>query len=119
MDGGSPPWRGYAHHRYLAWVEDGTLLFLPKYPIIECLDFGAAEAVFVDGLNAGPMFWNTHFFWEDALPCRMLPDPTGFRLREDYGPLLLRAAQHCLAQTAAMTEALLRRAGALEQFVAS
>jgi hypothetical protein len=30
-------------------VEGDTLMFLPEYPIIERLDFGPAESVFVEG----------------------------------------------------------------------
>ena len=33
IDGNSPPWRGYHHHRFLIWKRDGILFFLTKYPI--------------------------------------------------------------------------------------
>jgi methyltransferase family protein len=34
VDGNSPSWRGYQHHRFLIWNRNGILCFLSKYPII-------------------------------------------------------------------------------------
>jgi hypothetical protein len=99
VDGGAPAWRGYHHHRYVIWVEDGVLTFVAKYPFIEHLDFGAADAQLVDILNADPMFWNTYFFWDGALPYRVLQHDQTFRIAPDYLQVLLRGAQASVEQT--------------------
>jgi hypothetical protein len=93
VDGGSPGWRGYHHHRYIIWVEDGTLMFVPKYPFIEHLDFGEAEAQMVTILNADPIFWNTYFFWDGPLQYRVLQHDQEFRIAADYREILLKSAQ--------------------------
>jgi hypothetical protein len=93
VDGGTPSWRGYHHHRYVIWVENGTLMFVPKYPMIEYLDFGTAEAQMVGVLNSHPMFWNTYFFWDGALPYLVRQHDQGFHIQPDYLPLLLKGAQ--------------------------
>jgi hypothetical protein len=103
-DAGTPSWRGYHHHRYVIWVEDGTLMFVPKYPIIEHLDFGDAESGLVEALNTSPMFWNTYFLWEGRLPHRMLQHDSEYKISEDYSRILLNAARTSVAQTGAIAE---------------
>ena len=34
IDGGSPYWKGYVHHRYMFWNIDNRLFCIPKYPVI-------------------------------------------------------------------------------------
>ncbi len=63
VDGGAPHWRGYHHHRYLYWVEENSLHFMPKMPIVEHLDFLGAENTLIEKLNESPLFWNTYCFW--------------------------------------------------------
>ena len=46
--------RGYHHHRYLIWNDNGVLTFLPKYPIIEYCVFGELDGQIVNLLNQGP-----------------------------------------------------------------
>jgi len=99
VDGGAPAWRGYHHHRYIIWVEDGALTFVAKYPFIEYLNFGEAEAQLVGVLNADPMFWNTYFFWDGSLPYRALQHDQGFRIAPDYQQVLLKAAQSSVEHT--------------------
>lgn len=99
VDAGSAGWRGYHHHRYVIWVRDGTLMFLPKYPFMEHLNFGEAEAQMIGILNADPIFWNTYFFWEGSLPYRLLQHDQEFRIAADYATLLLSAAQESLQHT--------------------
>jgi methyltransferase family protein len=103
VDTGSAPWRGYRHHRYVVWVENETLLFLPKYPLIEHLDFGGAEDHLVEALNQNPMLWNTYFFWEGALPARLLENERDFEFR-DYASVLLNAARQSVHHTKAIAE---------------
>jgi len=94
IDGGeSPFWRGYIHHRYLTWVENGNLLFLPKYPIIEYLDFGDMEDQIIDLLNTSPMYWNTHFFWEGSINYSYLQHDDDFKVQIDYSEVIGRALE--------------------------
>jgi hypothetical protein len=103
VDGGSPDWRGYRHHRYVIWVENGTLMFVPKFPIIEHLDYGEGEAHLVEALNQNPMLWNSYFFWERTLPVKLLEHERDFTFTQ-YGPLLLQAAQQSVHSTQAVAE---------------
>lgn len=104
VDAGSPPWRGYNHHRYVIWVDSDTLAFIPKYPLIDHLDFGDAEGVLVDALNTSPMFWNTYYVWEGNLRWRLLQNGREFGLRQDYDRVLLKAVHECVGHTGAITE---------------
>ena len=104
VDAGSPKWRGYNHHRYVIWVENDTLMFIPKYPLIEHLDFGAAEGILVDALNTSPMFWNTYFVWEGGLRCQLLQNGREFGLGQDYDRVLLNAVNQCIGNTGAVIE---------------
>src|ERR1700733_6220826 len=45
VDGNSPSWRGYQHHRFLIWDRNGILCFLSKYPIIEYVQFANEAAI--------------------------------------------------------------------------
>lgn len=49
------PWRGFSHHYWFIWVEDQTLMFLPKTPIVEHI-----------GYNEGCIRqWNTYYKWDN------------------------------------------------------
>src|SRR5215467_9169764 len=88
VDGGSPPWRGYNHHRYVVWVHQGELRFVSKYPLIEYLP----EIMGVDRLlREGPIYWNTYFLWQDVIPFTHRQNPTHFVLPQDYAPELAQA----------------------------
>jgi Methyltransferase domain len=91
IDGGSPPWRGYVHHRYLVWEDEGTLNFLPKYPLIDYLDFGQEEAEIIDLLNTSPMYWNTHFLWDQSISFRQLEHDQSFKINTDYCEVIRNA----------------------------
>jgi hypothetical protein len=99
VDGGAPVWRGYHHHRWVIWVEDGALTFVAKYPMIEYLNLGEAEAQLVGLLNTDPMFWNTYFFWDGSLSYRVLQHGQGFHIGPHYQQVLLKAAQSSVEQT--------------------
>lgn len=99
VDGGSPTWRGYHHHRYVIWVEDDTLTFIPKYPFIEYVNFGEADTQMIRLLNSEPMFWNTYFFWDGSLPYRVLNHDQEYRISVDYGKILINAVQKSFLHT--------------------
>jgi len=101
VDASKPPWRGYIHHRYIIWPENGELLILPKAPVIEHLEF-TDESVTVNLLNQGPLHWNTYFFWEGDLKFRLLQHDRDFKLQSNYGELLIRAIQQSGASNLAI-----------------
>jgi hypothetical protein len=99
VDWQSPPWRGYHHHRYFVWVDDDTLVFLPKYPVIEHITFGALEPRLADWLNAHPLFWNTYYLWEGTLRWRLLEHDKDFSILRDYPQQIEQAIQRSYDQT--------------------
>lgn len=82
IDGGSPPWRGYQHHRYFVWDDAGVLHFMSKYPLIEHVAFGG-EASMEAALRAQPMLWNTYFMWQGRIEWEHLQLDVDFRM-PDY-----------------------------------
>ncbi len=64
-DGTSPIYRGYHHHRWIAWVHDSTMCFVTKYPFVELIDItdGGLEAL----LRPGPLYWNSYLLWRDEV----------------------------------------------------
>lgn len=85
VDGGSPFWRGYIHHRYLVWVDErDKLTFLPKYPVIEYLDFGAEDEYIIELLNQGALHWNTYYLWENEINFQYLQHDSEFKVQENY-----------------------------------
>lgn len=92
VDGGSPPYRGYHHHRYIVWNIAGTLNFVAKYPIIEYLSTLADqdEAMF-RLLQGRARHWNTHFLWSENIDVKHYQNTLDFNMMIDY-PSLLRSA---------------------------
>lgn len=93
IDGGSPDFRGYIHHRYLVWTDGDALSFLPKYPVIEYLDFGEDEAFLVKTLNTGPLHWNTYFAWTDQFTTRLYQHDRDFKVQVNYDALIAEAIE--------------------------
>ena len=93
VDARRPKWRGYHHHRYLVWNDNGVLTFLPKYPIIEYYEFGETESEVASLLNEGPLHWNTYFFWSESIRMSSLCHERDFILYQDYGTTIVRAIQ--------------------------
>jgi len=94
VDGGSPPWRGYIHHRYLVWSDEDVLTFLPKYPVIEYLNFGDEEDNMVNILNSGTLYWNTYFLWENSLKIKLLQHDQNFQLQVNYWEIVAEAMKN-------------------------
>lgn len=91
VDGSSPPFRGYHHHRFVIWVHEGELRFVSKYPIVEY--FRMPEEETIRWLREGPKTWNTHYLWEGNIKWRHLqngPDHD-FEVTRDYAHLLKNA----------------------------
>lgn len=93
IDGGSPPYRGYHHHRFILWVQDGELRLVSKYPLIELLRSDKLDEATGAMLRGGARYWNTQFLWSGAIPYRHLQNSLDFLLPNDYGPLLSEACK--------------------------
>jgi SAM-dependent methyltransferase len=96
VDGGRMRWRGYHHHRYFAWNDNGVLTFLPKYPIIEYILFADLEHEIVTRLNEGPLHWNTYYFWNDAVRLRSLCHERDFLVTETYSHFIVEGVTRTL-----------------------
>jgi hypothetical protein len=90
VDGGSPSWRGYHHHRYLCWNNENVIYFLAKYPCIEYIQIEAEEKV-IAYLKRGARFWNTYYFWSDKIECKYLQHDIDYNVVSDYSNILLSA----------------------------
>ena len=85
VDGGSPAWRGYHHHRWLIWAKDGVLHFISKWPVIEYVGVPAPQQdQYLDMLRKGADYWNTRLYWEGEVKYRHIQCPQDFMLPQDY-----------------------------------
>ncbi|HEY2415494.1 MAG TPA: methyltransferase domain-containing protein [Pirellulaceae bacterium] len=99
VDYQSPAWRGYHHHRYFVWGEGDTLMFLPKYPILEHIEMEGVENKLIEQLNKHPLYWNTYFFWEGTLKYRLLEHDKDFRITRDYPQRVVQAIEQSRKNT--------------------
>lgn len=93
VDGGSPNFRGYIHHRYLVWNDGDVLSFLPKYPVIEHLDFGEDETFLIETLNTGSLHWNIYFTWTGQFTTRLYQHDQDFKVQVNYDILIAQALE--------------------------
>jgi hypothetical protein len=100
IDCGSPPYRGFVHHRFILWAADGVLYLVSKYPLVETMEL--EEALFLDLLRQGPMFWNTYFLWSDKLWFRHLQQQLDFNLPSGYADVLNEALDDSLRSVRAI-----------------
>ena len=98
VDGGSPMYRGYNHHRWIVWDNDGELTFVTKFPLVEYHSY-ADETPCEQMLRAGPRHWNTHYLWEGDIKFRHLQCPHDFVMPDQYGATLLLAKAQSKAAT--------------------
>ena len=86
VDGSSPPFRGYHHHRNIAWVHEGELRLVAKYPIVEYIRFN--ETDIMKWLQEGPRLWNTYYLWQDKIKIKHLQSGPDFVITRDYSAIL-------------------------------
>jgi hypothetical protein len=86
IDGSSPPYRGYHHHRFIGWVHEGEFRLISKYPFVEYLNF--AETDIVAALRDGPKHWNTYLLWEDEIKYVHRQNGPDYLLPRDYAMIL-------------------------------
>lgn len=89
VDGSSPPFRGYHHHRNICWVYEGELRLIAKYPIIEYIRF--TEEDITGWLREGPKLWNTYYLWEDKIRFKHIQSGPDFVITRDYSSILKNA----------------------------
>lgn len=99
VDGSSPNWRGYIHHRYFVWPQEGALHFMAKYPVADYLDFGRAGDLSYDEyianvLRQNPIFWNSYFLWQDEIRWQHWQHEVDFNLLSNYHEAILAAVQN-------------------------
>ena len=96
VDAGNAPFRGYMHHRYIVWSTDNTLTLIPKFPVVEYLNFPWNEDKIIE-LLGDPYNWNSYFLWGNAVSVRMLHPLVDFKLGGNYRDVLYGAAEMALA----------------------
>jgi Methyltransferase domain len=89
VDGASPPFRGYHHHRNIVWEYEGELRFIAKYPIVEYIRF--SEEDLTRWLRAGAKLWNTYFLWQDTIKWKHIQSGPDFVITRDYSTILKNA----------------------------
>ena len=97
-DAGWQPWRGYYHHRSIIWSDGKKLTLVPKYPVIELLNFPDIDIAKI--LSESVNFWNTYYFWENDLNYEF-PFIFGYGSENyneviDYGNLLIDGTKTCI-----------------------
>lgn len=85
VDGGSPPFRGYHHHRWIIWMANRELRFVTKYPFVEYLRF---EEEKIEEMLLQPRYWNTHCLWEESINYFHRKSPQDFDIPRDYALML-------------------------------
>lgn len=97
VDGSSPNYRGYHHHRFLVWCNAGELCFVSKYPLIEHL--AMEDQVLIGLLREGPRYWNTYYAWTDGIDVKHLQSPLDFDVGRQYSSVLQDAVRASLDAT--------------------
>jgi Methyltransferase domain len=96
VDGGSPPFRGYHHHRWIVWTANKELRFVSKYAFIEYCRFDEA---LIDELLKTQRYWNTHYLWTDHINYCHRQSPLDYNIPRDYAVMLADAMQASKAYT--------------------
>ncbi len=90
VDGGSPPFRGYHHHRFVVWQFNTELRFISKYPFIEYCRFDEAA---VDEMLKQDRYWNTYHLWTDSINAVHRQSPLDYSIPRDYPLILIEAME--------------------------
>lgn len=90
-------YRGHAHHRWITWVQDGSLTFVTKYPPIEYV--AVPERLIKQCLMMGPEYWNTYHYWEDKIEWKHLQSPLDYDLGQEYPAIISMAMLASMVST--------------------
>lgn len=96
VDGGSPPFRGYHHHRFMAWQFGKEFRMISKYPFVEYLKFD--EAAIDEKLNQD-RYWNTYHLWDGEITFAHRQSPLDFDIPRDYAAILNDAMERSREST--------------------
>lgn len=96
VDGGSPPFRGYHHHRFVVWVFGKELRLMSKYPMVEYLKFEEAK---IDALLAQDRYWNSYYLWDHTINVVHRQSPLDFNIPRDYALILQEAMERSKEST--------------------
>jgi hypothetical protein len=88
--------KGYLHHRYIVWssVENNTIYFLPKYPLIQIIEFESNFSRKIKYLlNKYPIYWNNYYYYDIFNPPKIVIYRNGINMKllDDYPKLLYSA----------------------------
>ena len=98
IDGKSPSYRGYHHHRYFVWDNAGVLSFLSKYPMVEYIVM-ADENLISAELRRSPLSWNSYFYWRGNIRWWHYDNAITPNLQTGYGKLIEGAIKQSLRST--------------------
>ena len=91
VDGNPNPgdsYRGYHHHRYIIWNDNGVLHIVPKFPLVEYIRLD--DLALCNWLRQGTAAWNTYFPWTGEVKYKRYDYPMDYSLGK-YGEVLDRA----------------------------
>lgn len=91
VDGGSPPYRGYHHHRFIGWTFGKELRLISKYPFIEYLRFDEDQVL--NMLRASPRYWNTYYLWDGEIRTNHRQAPLDYEIPTQYALVLAEAME--------------------------
>ena len=94
IDGSSPYYRGYIHHRYMIYNKEDTLYFLPKFPIIEYIKIEDNSEKLAD-----KYYWNTYFIWNKDngdIKFKVLQYDKDYNLHTDYEKVVHNAVNESI-----------------------
>jgi len=104
VDISSLPYCGYIHHRYIVWssIESNILHFLPKYPIIEYINFNIKNHLHI--LNNYPLYWNNYYIWDENNKPNIIIYRNGINMdiKTDYTYLLEKAITESIKYTSSL-----------------
>lgn len=98
-------WRGYIHHRYFVWAEEGALCFLAKYPLVEYIDLDCDDEV-ASLLQTEPLHWNSYFLWQGELRTRHLQHDIDYKIQTNYSDMIGRSIDAALKSNLAFRSSL-------------
>lgn len=90
VDGGSPPFRGYHHHRFIGWVFGKEFRLVSKYAFVEYLRF---DEDLIDAQLKQERYWNTYYIWDDNINVNHIQAPLNFEIPRDYSRVLQMAME--------------------------
>jgi len=102
VDGGSPQYRGYIHHRYIVWSnkETNTLYCLPKYPILEHIQLSPDfQKKSIAILNKYSVYWNNYYTWIDNPSIVVYRHGINMDINKDYANLITKAINESIQYT--------------------